>query len=162
MCGRTPWVTAGEHEVGLGGAVASGGEGFAQVQVDVDNSCKTLEQVVDGCGTIAADLQCKLDSELVDGVQTWINGVATGLKPLPQTRILGGPACPADLTRDFFLKDRTYRCNVDDIAKPDTSRGAYIIDHSTETLLADRARSEEHTSELQSLMTSSYAVFCLK
>src|SRR3546814_14254168 len=106
MCGRTPWVTAGEHEVGLGGAVASGGEGFAQVQVDVDNSCKTLEQVVDGCGTIAADLQCKLDSELVDGVQTWINGVATGLKPLPQTRILGGPACPADLTRDFFLKDR--------------------------------------------------------
>src|SRR3546814_10294424 len=26
----------------------------------------------------------------------------------------------------------------------------------------DRARSEEHTSELQSLMRSSYAVFCLK
>src|SRR3546814_8024395 len=28
--------------------------------------------------------------------------------------------------------------------------------------LADRARSEEHTSELQSLMRISYAVFCLK
>src|SRR3546814_10845929 len=28
--------------------------------------------------------------------------------------------------------------------------------------LADAARSEEHTSELQSLMRSSYAVFCLK
>src|SRR3546814_9610206 len=27
---------------------------------------------------------------------------------------------------------------------------------------ADRARSEEHTSELQSLMRISYAVFCLK
>src|SRR3546814_7330585 len=27
---------------------------------------------------------------------------------------------------------------------------------------ADRARSEEHTSELQSLMRNSYAVFCLK
>src|SRR3546814_8199474 len=27
---------------------------------------------------------------------------------------------------------------------------------------ADRDRSEEHTSELQSLMRSSYAVFCLK
>src|SRR3546814_5898671 len=141
-----------------------------------------LFRSVVGCCTIAADLQCKLDSELFDGVQTWINGVSTGLKPLPQTRILGGPACPADLTRDFFLKDRTYRCNVDDIAKPDTSRGAYIIDHSTETLLADRTlqsdgsytsstrafslpdrgRSEEHTSELQSLMRISYAVFCLK
>src|SRR3546814_8623697 len=28
--------------------------------------------------------------------------------------------------------------------------------------IADRARSEEHTSELQSLMRISYAVFCLK
>src|SRR3546814_5482834 len=28
--------------------------------------------------------------------------------------------------------------------------------------LVDRARSEEHTSELQSLMRISYAVFCLK
>src|SRR3546814_6148348 len=28
--------------------------------------------------------------------------------------------------------------------------------------LAQRARSEEHTSELQSLMRNSYAVFCLK
>src|SRR3546814_9737421 len=30
------------------------------------------------------------------------------------------------------------------------------------TLLSVEARSEEHTSELQSLMRSSYAVFCLK
>src|SRR3546814_5553353 len=29
-------------------------------------------------------------------------------------------------------------------------------------ILADRQRSEEHTSELQSLMRISYAVFCLK
>src|SRR3546814_13374719 len=64
---RSPWLTAVDREVWLRVAVASGGEGFAQVHVDVDNSCKTLEQVVDGCGTIAADLQCKLDSELVDG-----------------------------------------------------------------------------------------------
>src|SRR3546814_3183199 len=30
------------------------------------------------------------------------------------------------------------------------------------TALAERGRSEEHTSELQSLMRISYAVFCLK
>ncbi len=138
-----PYLTAGDHEIWLRVAVAEGGEGFAQVHVDVDNSCKTLEQVVDGCGSIASDPQCKLDSELVDGVQTWINGVVTGLRPLPQTRILGGPSCPTQLTRDFFLKDRTYRCAVDDIAKPDTSRGAYIIDHSTETMLADRTRQSD-------------------
>ncbi|NMN06778.1 hypothetical protein FHT17_003690 [Novosphingobium sp. SG916] len=138
-----PWLTAGDHEVWLRVAVAEGGEGFAQVHVDVDNSCKTLEQLVDGCGSIASDPQCKLDTEMVDGVQTWINGVATGLRPLPQTRILGGPACPTDLTRDFFLKDRTYRCSVDDVARPDTSRGTYIIDHSTETMLADRSRQSD-------------------
>src|SRR3546814_6948388 len=31
-----------------------------------------------------------------------------------------------------------------------------------DTLAPDASRSEEHTSELQSLMRSSYAVFCLK
>src|SRR3546814_18607604 len=36
------------------------------------------------------------------------------------------------------------------------SRGGGCVDR------ADRARSEEHTSELQSLMRISYAVFCLK
>src|SRR3546814_8865353 len=37
----------------------------------------------------------------------------------------------------------------------------YRIDIGAD-LLRDGARSEEHTSELQSLMRSSYAVFCLK
>src|SRR3546814_2809689 len=35
-------------------------------------------------------------------------------------------------------------------------------DHRAHHLAADRRRSEEHTSELQSLMRISYAVFCLK
>lgn len=137
------YLTKGDHEIVLRVAVGDHGEAFGQIHVEIDTSCKTLEQLVDGCGSLSADTQCKLDSELVDGVQTWINGVATGLKPLPQTRILGGSACPTELARDFFLKDRTYRCSVDDIAKPDTSRGAYIIDHSTETMLADRARQSD-------------------
>src|SRR3546814_1065578 len=34
--------------------------------------------------------------------------------------------------------------------------------HEQITALVDRFRSEEHTSELQSLMRISYAVFCLK
>src|SRR3546814_5844349 len=36
------------------------------------------------------------------------------------------------------------------------------VDHFGDRDTADQARSEEHTSELQSLMRSSYAVFCLK
>src|SRR3546814_7771971 len=39
----------------------------------------------------------------------------------------------------------------------------YVIDGETKvSKVLDAARSEEHTSELQSLMSISYAVFCLK
>src|SRR3546814_5066011 len=44
---------------------------------------------------------------------------------------------------------------------PSDSRGAAPVGGSTRSL-GRRARSEEHTSELQSLMRISYAVFCLK
>src|SRR3546814_8253142 len=37
-----------------------------------------------------------------------------------------------------------------------------LLEHDLELLPEDLRRSEEHTSELQSLMRSSYAVFCLK
>jgi hypothetical protein len=137
-----PWLTVGDHEIWLRIAVADRGEGMAQVHVVVDESCRTSEQVVDGCGPIASDPQCRIDSELVDGVQTFRGAINTGLHPLPQTRVMGSDSCPVELTRDFFLKDRTYRCQVDgaSLPTPDTSRGAYIIDHSTESLLADRVR----------------------
>src|SRR3546814_1737359 len=52
------------------------------------------------------------------------------------------------------------------IADPDTDqekgreKGAEDAHHAHEG--CDEQRSEEHTSELQSLMRSSYAVFCLK
>src|SRR3546814_1813081 len=39
---------------------------------------------------------------------------------------------------------------------------AFIDEHSAQTETRSAARSEEHTSELQSLMRTSYAVFCLK
>src|SRR3546814_8936422 len=37
-----------------------------------------------------------------------------------------------------------------------------IVGQSTDEAAPDRVRSEEHTSELQSLMRNSHAVFCLK
>src|SRR3546814_10627436 len=44
-----------------------------------------------------------------------------------------------------------------------TSRPSRVIPaHATSTSTAPSCRSEEHTSELQSLMRISYAVFCLK
>src|SRR3546814_3563694 len=50
----------------------------------------------------------------------------------------------------------------------DQERGQVLIDSNAiaeyfeETVESKAMRSEEHTSELQSLMRSSYAVFCLK
>src|SRR3546814_4580294 len=44
---------------------------------------------------------------------------------------------------------------------PDPS-GLTAKDRAENVMIVDLVRSEEHTSELQSLMRSSYAVFCLK
>src|SRR3546814_1077014 len=62
----------------------------------------------------------------------------------------------AELTASFLLAD----LGIAHEPRPD--HAAYIA--SWLQLLKDepRARSEEHTSELQSLMRISYAVFCLK
>ncbi|PJG49632.1 hypothetical protein CAF53_02180 [Sphingobium sp. LB126] len=139
-----PFLTEGDHEIWLRVAVGDGGEGYAQVHVEVDDSCHSEEQVIDQCVTLAGDPQCRLQNETVDGVQTVLNGVRTGLAPVGQTRVVGNATCPITLTRDFFLKQRSYRCTFDNGAiEPDTSRGAYIIDHSTETLLADRVRNTD-------------------
>src|SRR3546814_4661063 len=44
----------------------------------------------------------------------------------------------------------------------DGNNAAVVIDPVPAQVQRQRARSEEHTSELQSLMRISYAVFCLK
>ncbi|WP_342250363.1 hypothetical protein [Sphingomonas sp. OTU376] len=137
-----PYLTPGDHEIWLRVAVGNEGEAFAQIHAELDTRCTSSEQLVDLCQPSASDAKCTLENERVDGVQTFLNGVQTGLRPLPQTRILGSGVCPVQLTRDFFLKERSYRCRIDNdsMTPPDLSRGAYILDHSTETLLVDRPR----------------------
>lgn len=119
--------------------------GAVDVEVRVDTSCELFERIVDLCSGYAADPACRLVDENVDGVETFRNGAATGLRPLPQTRLFGSAACTVSLGRPFFLRSRRYRCAIDtaDVPRPDTSRGAYIIDHSTETLLGDRIRQKD-------------------
>src|SRR3546814_1951165 len=58
---------------------------------------------------------------------------------------------------------------IDDITSPTTAAGEDVVNYNPFDPIADQAirrdvefRSEEHTSELQSLMRISYAVFCLK
>src|SRR3546814_6550588 len=45
---------------------------------------------------------------------------------------------------------------------PEHYRRVHFLETEPEATTADALRSEEHTSELQSLMRISYAVFCLK
>jgi hypothetical protein len=89
-----------------------------------------------------------LKSEEVDGVETVRNGVNTGLRPLPQTRLFGTGQCTYQYTRDFFRRDRRYACMTDigSPPAPDLSRAAWIVDRSTETLLADRIRNADGTT----------------
>src|SRR3546814_4231364 len=69
---------------------------------------------------------------------------------------------PADLAADTLLKavkgaDKTA---IVDVSLFDLFIGAGVPE--AQKSLAIEVRSEEHTSELQSLMRNSYAVFCLK
>lgn len=140
-----PYLTRGNHEIWFRIAVGGEGEASATIHAEVDQSCKSSEQVVDSCLTLASNPKCAMTDEEIDGVATFRNGVGTGLRPLSQTRILGNGACEIQITRDFFRKDRKYACQVDtgSVPAPDTSRGTYIIDRSTETLLADRIRKSD-------------------
>src|SRR3546814_4444025 len=75
-------------------------------------------------------------------------------------QLLGLPLMEVHLLRTIGTLDDHHLAPLDD-ADPDLSFAASLAsataDHLTATL-----RSEEHTSELQSLMRNSYAVFCLK
>src|SRR3546814_9954555 len=76
----------------------------------------------------------------------------------------------ASATDNYQLSDARYRGGVDSFLRSlDAQRSLYNARRSliaTEltkaTNLVTLYRSEEHTSELQSLMRTSYAVFCLK
>src|SRR3546814_1336535 len=57
---------------------------------------------------------------------------------------------------------RFREANADTLGARDAVDYAIELDKTNSAALAFKARSEEHTSELQSLMRISYAVFCLK
>lgn len=139
-----PWMTSGDHDIALRVAVGRSGEAYLQVHAELDTSCELTETLTDACMGNTADPTCTLRDETVDGVETFRSGVATGLKPLAQTRIVSSALCSQSVTRDFFERDRRYQC-IASTSTPDLSRGAYIIDHSTQVLLADRVTSSSGT-----------------
>src|SRR3546814_4936931 len=67
----------------------------------------------------------------------------------------------ASVARKTKETDITVSVNVDGTGSYKVATGVGFLDHMLETF-SRHSRSEEHTSELQSLMRISYAVFCLK
>src|SRR3546814_10097863 len=94
---------------------------------------------------------------LVNGAAGGIGGVATQLARWRGARVIGtASAGNLDLVRDLGAEPRDYAASdwLDGLGEIDG-----VLD-SADGSNADLIRSEEHTSELQSLMRISYAVFC--
>src|SRR3546814_7445607 len=86
-------------------------------------------------------------------------------RPRAQSARMGAAASPRrDQLRDLSVAfPAIRRLQAADGQRCERSpAGAYRALPPARARRVDRARSEEHTSELQSLMRISYAVFCLK
>ena len=77
------------------------------VQIKAD---QYVEGVDNQCATLESDADCRLQSETVDGVQTFANFNATGLTPLPGCRTFTGEVDTNTVCRDWWQKKRTYVC----------------------------------------------------
>src|SRR3546814_2095949 len=73
------------------------------------------------------------------------------------------PFLKYDIARSLFEFVQLLNQTVRNVAYDSRTEEAYLVRLRVGVVpLARRQRSEEHTSELQSLMRTSYAVFCLK
>src|SRR3546814_8878780 len=70
--------------------------------------------------------------------------------------------CGRNLACRGVLDDAHFRRNFDQVVTYEVAQARRVIRPVLGRLGARALRSEEHTSELQSLMRISYAVFCLK
>lgn len=122
-------------------AVGGDGEAYALLKITADTSCRAgAESVFDGCKAYSDDTKCTLIEETVDGVKTFIEGIKTGLAPLPQTTSINGNFCAVPVTKPWFKKHRTYRCNRSvpiDLSKT-TERAKYIKENVTPTQFKDK------------------------
>src|SRR3546814_2442861 len=108
----------------------------------------------------SSDLEAQLESEWSDGLP---------IVPPTPAAVEKFIHCSGRDAADFLgeFPPRQTRVTVKDVAVNAIMAGckpqyAPTVIALTRALMDEEYRSEEHTSELQSLMRSSYAVFCLK
>src|SRR3546814_4291875 len=91
----------------------------------------------------------------------------TAIAPVGRRDPRGAPELRAQIAAQIAIT-RGIRCVPDQIILTSGPRNGLCLTllalqaAGGRALIEDLGRSEEHTSELQSLMRSSYAVFCLK
>lgn len=95
---------------------ASGGSygyAYAYAEVYFDETCRAQpDTVINTCSTYEVDPECSLEEEIVDGTYTYQNYNPTGLSPLPSTQNIIGTSCILPQTRNWWVKNRTYKCNT--------------------------------------------------
>src|SRR3546814_4763162 len=84
-----------------------------------------------------------------------------GVKPLHYVRLSDGSVAFASELKGL-LRHPLLRREANLSAVEDYFAFGYVPDDTSIVAGVEKLRSEEHTSELQSLMRISYAVFCLK
>ncbi len=72
-----------------------------------------IEVINDTCTGLEADSKCQLKEESVDGVRTYAAYNPTGLSPLASCKNFTGAVGTYTKCRDWWEKDRTYRCETD-------------------------------------------------
>src|SRR3546814_8098510 len=97
------------------------------------------------------------------GVPVWKLAGLDGVRPLLTTFTVGAddPAVMAERAA-AFTQARALKLKLTGDAELDAARVRAVRARCPDPWIGVDARSEEHTSELQSLMRISYAVFCLK
>ncbi len=80
------------------------------IYFDRSYSCQSDEYIDDQCAALTSNPDCSLSSETVDGVLVYNNFNATNLTPLPSTKSFTADICSKTVTRDWWVKDKTYLC----------------------------------------------------
>jgi len=77
---------------------------------NIDSCRRDTEVIDDNCSARASDSECSLIQERWDGITTIDNYQPTGVQPLPGTVAISDGLCTLDITRDYWVKNREYRC----------------------------------------------------
>lgn len=113
-------------------AVKKRGSGQIRGRIRYEPACELVEATDDTCAPHAANEDCRLIEETVDGVRTWQNGGRTGLTPISGSRTLYGAKCVETFARPWFERDRAYECEADNAGAMnfDFGRSAHILANS--------------------------------